>query len=142
MQHITVEGRYPVWVEEIAKADTPWRDVDEIAAALSACIHRQAGAAFIGVFDCYGFNLRVGASLPVDMQDAKTVLFCPGARLPSPAALALCPCAIGVADMGNRFVISFLDAPVVSPTDTLALWVEDLRAADIAPGRMPGNAAH
>jgi hypothetical protein len=35
--------------------------------------------------------------------------------------LALYPCAIGVADMGNRFVISFPDAPVVSTTETLAL---------------------
>lgn len=141
MQRITAEGRYPVWVEEIAKADTPWRDVDEIAAALSASIYRQAGAAFIGVFDYYGFNLRVGASLPVDMQDAKTVLFCPGARLPGPVALALCPCAIGVADMGNRFVISFLDAPAASPMETLALWVEDLCVADVASGSIPGSRA-
>lgn len=142
MQHITVEGRYPVWVEEIAKADTPWRDVDEIAAALSACIRHQAGSAFIGVFDHYGFNLRVCEPLPIDMRDAKTILFCPGAKLLNPEGLALCPCAIGVADMGNRFVVSFLDAPVVSPVESLALWVEDLRAADVASGKTQGVSAH
>lgn len=131
MQRITVEGRYPVWIEEIAKADTAWRDVDEIAAVLQACIRRHGGTAFIGVFDHYGLNLRAGEALPIAMQDAKAILFCPGARLPYPEALALCPCAIGVADMGNRFVISFLDAPHVSPTETLAQWVEYLRATDI-----------
>lgn len=133
MQRITVEGRYPVWVEEIAKADTPWRDVDEIAAVLQARIHRHGGSAFICVFDHYGLNLRVGEALPIAMQDAKSILFCPGTKLLNPVLLALCPCAIGVADMGNRFVISFPDAPVVSPTETLALWVENLRATISPP---------
>jgi hypothetical protein len=64
-------------------------------------------------------------------QDAKAILFCPGTKLLNPVLLALCPCAIGVADMGNRFVISFPDAPVIYPTETLALWVENLRATDI-----------
>lgn len=126
MRHIASEGGYPVWIEEIAKADTPWHDADEIAAALQEHI-RRCGAAFIGVFDHYGLNLRLGAALPLDMQDAKTILFCPGAQLLDPLLLALSPCVIGVADMGNRFVISFLDAPIVSPTETLSLWVENLR---------------
>jgi len=132
MQRITVEGRYPVWVEEIAKADTPWHDVDEIAVVLQSSIQRHAGSAFIGVFDHYGLNIRMGETLPFAMQDAKAILFCPGARLLNPMHLALCPCAIGVADMGNRFVISFLDTPVVSSTETLALWINNLRATDIS----------
>ena len=127
MQRITVEGRYPVRVEEIAKSDTPWRDVDEIATVLQACIYHRADFAFIGVFDNYGLNLRVGEPLPIDMQDAKTILFCPSAGLPDPVSMALSLCAISVADMGNRFVITFQDAPVASPTETLAQWVEDLR---------------
>jgi hypothetical protein len=129
MQRITVEGRYPVLVEEIAKADTPWRDVDEIGAVLRSCIQHQADFAFIGVLDNYGLNLRVGEPLPVDMQDAKTILFCPSAKLPNPVTMGLSICAISVADMGNRFVISFPDSPVAFPTETLAHWVEDLRTA-------------
>jgi hypothetical protein len=132
MQRITMEGHYSVWVEEIAKADTPWRDVDEIAAVLQGCIHQQAGSAFIGVFDHYGLNLRVGEPLPMDMQDAKTILFCPSARLPDPVSLALFPCAIGVADMGNRFVISFPEAPDIYPAETLVQWIDDLRTAVIS----------
>jgi len=126
MRRITIEGGYPVWIEEIAKADTPWRDVDEIAAALQDRI-RRCGAAFIGVFDHYGLNLRMGAPLPVAMQDAKTILFCPCAKLLDPLLLALLPCTIGVSDMGNRFVISFRDTPIFTPTETLNLWVDDLR---------------
>ena len=41
---------------------------------------------------------------------------------------------IGVADMGNRFVISFPDAPLACPTAALALWVDQLRARDDACG--------
>lgn len=126
MRHIASEGGYPVWIEEIAKADTPWHDADEIAAALQERILR-CGAAFIAVFDHYGLNLRMGEALPAAMQDAKTILFCPCAKLLDPLLLALSPCAIGVADMGNRFVISFQASPVFTPTKTLSLWVDDLR---------------
>jgi hypothetical protein len=136
MHRITVEGGYPVWVEEIAKADTPWLDVDEIAAALQAYIRRSGASAFIGIFDYYGLNLRVGELLPNAMQDAKLILFCLGANLLNPTAMALCPYAIGVADMGNRFVISFPDASVDSSTKNLAQWVEDLRTTDIPSSKI------
>lgn len=137
MQRITVEGLYPVWVEEIAKADTPWRDVDEITAALEACIRRLGSTAFVGIFDHYGLNLRACEPLPTNMQDAKTLLFCRGAWLRDPRFLALSPSAIGVADMGNRFVISFLDAPMVSPLEHMFQWIEDLHATDPAARPKP-----
>jgi hypothetical protein len=129
MRCIAVDGLYSVWVEEIAKVDTPCRDVDEITVALQACICHLGATALIGVFDHYGFNLRAGAPLPMCMQDAKTILFCRGSLLLDPMLLALCPSAIGVADMGNRFVISFLDAPAVFPAETVGQWVEDLHMA-------------
>ena len=133
MYRTDVEGGCPVWIEEIAKADTPWRDVDEIAAVLGKHLLRHGGAAFIGVFDLYGLNLRLGEALPAAMQDAKAFLFCPGANLLNPALIARCPCVIGVADMGNRFVISFLDASLVatsffSPAGPLTQWVDNLRS--------------
>lgn len=129
MQLLTVEGRYPVWFEEIAKADTCWRDVDEIAALLQGCIHRQPGFVFIGLIDHYALNIRLGEALPVPLQDAKVVLFFPDTRQLTPALLAYYPTAIGVADMGNRFVISFLNISTVSPTESLIEWVESIRAS-------------
>lgn len=126
MQRITVEGGYPVWVEEIAKADTPWRDVDEIAAAFRARIQRQAGSAFIGVCDHYGLNLRLGEKLHAAMRDARIVLFCDDPALPGPTLLALRPCAIGVADMGNRFVLSFMERPGPAANGFLRQGLEDL----------------
>lgn len=128
MQRITVEGGSPVWIEEIAKADTPWRDVDEIAAVLRQRLQRDGGSAFIGVVDLYGLNLRLGEALPPAMQDAKAFLFCPATRLVNPLIIALCPCVIGVADMGNRFVISLLDT---SPAESPVPWIESLRAGEI-----------
>ena len=130
MQHADLGGLYPFWVEEIAKADTCCCDVDEIAAVLQRCICRHGEAVFIAVFDHYGLNLRLGESLPFAMQDAKAILFCPNTNLLTPARLALCPCTIGVADMGNRFVISFPDMTSVFHMETLFEWVEALRAAD------------
>lgn len=132
MRRIDGEDGYPLWVEEIAKADTPWRDVDDIVAVLRQDIQGQGGAASIGVFDLYGLNLRLGEALPVAMQDAKVFLFCPGAKLLNPVLVALCPSVVGVADMGNRFVISFLDASRVSSTEPLAQWLDNLYAMEVA----------
>lgn len=121
-----------VWVEEIAKADTRYCDVDEIIGALRRSICRHNGLALIGVFDHYGLNLRLGEFLPLPMQDAKAILFCPGSELVAPAFLALCPCAVGVADMGNRFVISLSDRMSAHGTEILQRWVDELRMPDRA----------
>lgn len=127
MRRIILEGGFPVWVEEMAKVDTPYYDVDEIVAALRACVQHRAGYAFIRVFDHYGHNLGIGEPVPRDMRDAKALIFCPAAGLPDPALMAMYLCAIHVADMGNRFVISFADMPDISSRQTLSEWVEELR---------------
>jgi len=48
--------------------------------------------------------------------------------LPSPTLLALQPCAIGVADMGNRFVLSFMERPGPAANGFLLQWLDGLRA--------------
>ena len=35
--------------------------------------------------------------------------------------------SIGVADMGDRFVVSFLEAPMPFANDTMESWVKGLR---------------
>jgi hypothetical protein len=127
MQCFGGEGGYPVWIEEIAKADTFYRNVDEIVAALQARVARHAQASWIGVCDHYGLNLRLGERLPAAMQDARIALLCDAPALSGTAFLALQPCAIGVADMGNRFVFSFMERPDAAGNGFLRQWLDGMR---------------
>jgi hypothetical protein len=41
--------------------------------------------------------------------------------------LAVRPRAIGVADMGDRFVLSFMEAPMQPANEAMEAWVKGLR---------------
>jgi len=57
------------------------------------------------------------------------VIFCFGFMLPGPQVLAVRPRAIGVADMGDRFVLSFMEAPMQPANEAMEAWVKGLRKA-------------
>ncbi len=50
-------------------------------------------------------------------------------RLPDLPVLAVRPRSIGVADLGDRFVISFMEAPMKPVNDAMEAWVRGLRKA-------------
>lgn len=72
--------------------------------------------AFIGVFDHYAHTQGIGGEIDPDIKAAVDVIFCFGFALPNPQVLAVRPRSIGVADLGDRFVVSFLEAPMPPPT--------------------------
>jgi hypothetical protein len=41
--------------------------------------------------------------------------------------LAVRPRSIGVADMGDKFVVSFMEAPMKPANDAMEMWVKGLR---------------
>jgi len=131
VQRVYALNRYPILSEEIAKSDTPLRNVDEILARLRDRVTGDRGTEYLGIFDHYGHSVRLGGRIHPEVQDAKEIMFCFGPALPDVELLALRPRAIGVADLGNRFVISFLEAPSEETNQSLARWIEELRA--------PGN---
>lgn len=128
MNRVLIQNTYPVLMDEIAKADTPLRNVDEIIASLRARVIADRGIAFIGVFDHYGHSVRLGGEVHPEVQDAKQIVFCFGPALPEVELMALRPRAIGVADLGNRFFVSFMEGPSPEINRVLADWVDELRA--------------
>ena len=62
------------------------------------------------------------------MLDARIALLCDAPVSLTPAVLAMQPCAIGVADMGNRFVLSFMERPDSAANGFLFLWLDGLCA--------------
>ena len=127
MKQITVMEKYPVYTLEIEKRETSYRNIDEVLAYLKAQIEAHPVAVYIGVFDHYAHTsgLEVG-KIAEEIKDAKNIICCFGKVLPKPEVLAVRPRSIGVADMGERFVVSFLEAPNQEANDAMERWVKGI----------------
>ncbi|MCU0841741.1 MAG: hypothetical protein MUC79_08495 [Thiobacillaceae bacterium] len=127
MKQTLLQEKYPVFVAEIGKDETTCRNVDDVVAVLREGIAGNEKVQFIGMFDHYAHTRAIGGEINPDIRAAVDVIFCFGFALPNPQVLAVRPRAIGVADMGDRFVVSFLEAPMRSANESMETWVNGLR---------------
>lgn len=127
MQRIMLNDTYPVCVAEIPKAESSCQDVDQVLAALKREVDADPQVQFIALFDHLAHTRAIGGEIAPEIQAAKEIVFCFGKQLTKPAMLALRPRAIGVADLGERFVVSFMEAPMPTAQAAMTRWVEGLR---------------
>lgn len=127
MKQTLLQEKYPIFVAEIAKDETDCQDVAAVAAYLRDRIAANEKVSFIDLFDHYAHTMAIGGEIAPDIKAAVNVVFCFGVALPKPQVLAVRPRSIGVADMGDRFVVSFLEAPMQFANDTMESWVKGLR---------------
>lgn len=127
MKQTLLQEKYPVYTMEVLKTETPYGDVDAIIAYLRDCIDTHEIARFICEFDHLAHTraLPEGHVAP-EIQAAKHVVFCFGTHLPNPQVMAVRPRSIGVVDMGDRFVVSFLEAPMPLANNAMEAWVRAL----------------
>ena len=127
MKQITVMEKYPVYTMEIAKNETTYKSVDEILVYLKAKVLAHPIATYIGEFDHYThtLNLEVG-EISDDIKNAKNMLCCFGKVLPKPEVLAVRPRSIGVAEMAESFVLSFLEATNSEANMAMEQWVKGI----------------
>jgi len=125
MKQITVMEKYPVFTIEISKNETTYKNVDEVIAYLKEEIEAHPIAVYIGVFDHYAHtsSLEVG-EIAEGIKDAKNLICCFGKALPKPEVMAVRPRAFGIADIGERFVISFMEAPNPEANAAMEKWVK------------------
>lgn len=127
MKQTLLQEKYPVFVAEIDKKETSCDSVDAIVAYLKEKIAANPKVQFIGVFDHYAHTKRIQGEINPDIKAAVDVIFCFGIALPNPQVLAVRPRSIGVADMGDRFVVSFMEAPMKPANEAMEIWVKGLR---------------
>jgi len=125
MKQIIVMEKYPVYTIEIDKKETTYKNVDEILAYLKSKIEAHPIATYIGEFDHYTHtsNLKVG-EVSESIKDAKNIICCFGKVLPKPEVLAVRPRSIGVAQMSDSFVVSFMEAPNPDANAAMESWVK------------------
>jgi hypothetical protein len=127
MKQITVMEKYPVFTLEISKNETSYQTIDEIFSYLKTQIDAHPVAVYIGEFDHYTHtsNLSVG-EISEAIKDAKNIICCFGKMLPKPEVLAVRPRAIGVAEMEESFVVSFLEAPNPDANAAMEKWAKGI----------------
>ncbi len=127
MKQITVMEKYPVFTLEINKNETSYLNIDEIFAYLKEQITGHPIAIYIGEFDHYGHTSSLEEGQINDqIKDAKNIICCFGKVLPKPEVLAVRPRAIGVAEMAESFVVSFLEAPNPDANTAMEKWVKGI----------------
>jgi hypothetical protein len=127
MKQTLLHEKYPVLVSEIGKDETTCRSLGDMVTYFKAKIAENPKVQFIGVFDHYAHTKSIGGEIASDIQGAVDVMFCFGFVLPNPQVLAVRPRSIGVADLGDKFVVSFMEAPMKPANDAMETWVKGLR---------------
>ena len=128
MNRIQLLDKYPVFVEEIAKSDTDCAGVDDVVARLHAKVQAHAGASEIAVFDHLAHvRAQADGKVAEGIRASKHLLFCLSNAIPNALICAVRPRAVSIVETDDRFVISWLEAPVEAPNQVIAGWVESLR---------------
>jgi len=127
MTEMTFKDKYPVVLLEIGKDETTFKNVDEILAYLKSKIDEHDVASFIAIFDHYTHtsNLK-DCLLSPDILDAKNIICCFGKELPDPIMMAVRPRSIGVAEMSDKFIVSFIEVPNPKAHETMVSWVKSI----------------
>lgn len=129
MKQLHFQEKYPITVVDVAKTETRYQSAAEIADYFKACIAATPRVSYIATFDHLAHTQAIGGDIAPGISAAVNVIFCFGHALPNPQVLAVRPRSIGIADLGDRFVVSFMDAPMKPANDAMQAWALALRNA-------------
>lgn len=127
MKQTLLQEKYPIYVAEISKSETRCQSVEALVEYFKERIAAHGKAQFIGVFDHYAHTRAIGGNIAPEIRAAVDVIFCFGLSLPNPQVLAVRPRSIGIAEMDDRFVVSFMEAPMQPANEAMESWVAGLR---------------
>jgi len=127
LKQTMLEERYPIFVLEIGKEECRFLTLGEIVDHLRQQIEGHRLARFITIFDHFAHTqgLEEG-DVDERILDAHNIVFCFGIALPSPEAMAVRPRSIGVVELVDRFVITFLEAPMPVANVVMENWARSL----------------
>jgi len=127
MKQSIVMEKYPVFELDIKKSETTFKTADEIIAYLKEKIDNHPIAVYIATFDHYSHTKSLAdGEISSDILDAKNIVCCFGKKLPKANMLAVRPRSIGVAELSDEFVVSFLEAPNPMANDAMESWVKGI----------------
>ena len=127
MKQMNLMDKYPVNELEISKDETTFQSVEEIITFIKEKVDNHPIATYISVFNHYQHTQSLAENkINKEILDAQNIIFCFGKEIPMPAILAVRPRSIGIVEMDNFFVITFMDAPNAQLHDVMVSWVKSI----------------
>jgi hypothetical protein len=128
VKQVLLLEKYPIYCLELARAETSYRNVDEIVDYLKGCIAAHDSARFIADFDHYAHTRSLPQGQVGDgILAARNLIWCFGIALPDAHVLAVRPRSIGVAETTQGFLITFMEAPMPVANSAMEEWAKGLR---------------
>ncbi len=128
MKQTLLQETYPMFTLEVEKGETTFKCVDQIINFFKDKIDSNHAARYITTFDHYSHTKELEEGrIDKSILDAKNIIFCFGFTIPSPKALGLRPRSIGIAEIKNSYVISFMEAPMPVANVVMESWARDVR---------------
>jgi len=127
MKQISLMDKYPVNELRVAKDKITFTSVETIIAYLKAKIDAHPVATYIACFNHYEHTQSLEEKkINPEILDAQNIIFCFGKEIPMPAILAVRPRSIGVVEMNDHFVLTFMDAPNRELHEVMVGWVQSV----------------
>ena len=127
MKQKVFKEKYPIFELIVPKSETDCQSVDEVIAHFKVNIDAHPVATYIATFDHYAHTMSLSDhEIAEGIKGAKNIIFCFGKELPTPEVMAVRPRSIGVSDMGDRFVIIFMEAPNPVANEAMESWAKAL----------------
>lgn len=126
MRQSLLMEKYPTFDLDLPKSETTCTSVEDILARLKAKIDAHPKVAYIATFDHYAHTKSIDGEIAEGIEDAKNIVFCFGMKIPNAHMLSVRPRSIGVADLGDRFHLSFLEPPMEVATKEMEAWCKEL----------------
>ena len=119
--------KYPVYTLELDKSEVTQKNVSEIIKHFEQKIEAHPIAKFIAIFDHYTHTKGLDGEINPEILDAQNIIFCFGPAIPNTKILAARPRSIGVAELQDKFVIEFIEAPKEQLHDLMESWAKSLK---------------
>jgi len=126
MQQKMFKEKYPIFALEFTKEESKFDSVPAILDYLHAQVEADPKACNIARFDHFSHTKSINGEIGEGIVDAQNIILCFGFQLPSADPVAVRPRSIGVTDMGDRFIVNFMEAPNPVANDTMESWVKSL----------------
>ena len=118
--------KYPVHSLELQKSNIKQTNIVEIIEYFKDKIQAHPIAKFIAVFDHYAHTKELNGEINPSIIDAQNLIFCFGPAILNTKILAVRPRSIGIAELEDKFVIEFIEAPKEQMQQTMEEWTKEL----------------
>jgi hypothetical protein len=127
MQQMILNEKYPVFVLDVLKTETTYKNVKDIIDFFKTKIELHPICRFIGEFNHFEHTKSINGEINPEIKDCQLVMFCFGSKLPNGKITAARPRTISVTEYEDKFEISFLEAPALIANEVMEGWIKDLK---------------